>query len=129
MYKVIEIGEIAPKVKRMVIEAPLIAKKHKPGQFVIIINSESGERIPLTVADKDVDNGTITLIFQEVGKSTVEMGMRVAGDDIFDVVGPLGKDTHIEEFGTVVCVGGGIGTAPIYPITKALKECGNHRRF
>ena len=95
MYKIVDIKEISPSVQRMVIEAPLIAKKHRPGQFVIVINTEKGERIPLTVADKDKKKGHIVLIFQEVGKSTKEMGLRKAGEELFDVVGPLGRETHI----------------------------------
>jgi ferredoxin--NADP+ reductase len=109
----------------MVIEAPLIAKKHRAGQFVIVINSEKGERIPLTIADKNVDKGEIVLIFQEVGMSTMEMGKKKAGEYLFDVVGPLGQPTHIEKFGTVVVIGGGVGTAPAHPITQELKKCGN----
>ncbi len=125
MYRIVDIREISPKVQRMVVEAPLIAKKHRPGQFVIVINTEKGERIPLTVADKDVEKGHIVLIFQEVGKSTTEMACRKAGEELFDVVGPLGKPTHIEKVGTVVCIGGGVGTAPMHPITRAMKEVGN----
>ncbi len=126
MYRIVDVQQIGPSVSRMVIEAPLIARKHQPGQFVILINDENGERIPLTVADKDPDKGQIVVIFQEVGKSTRQMALRKAGEHLYDVVGPLGKATHIDKFGTVICVGGGIGTAPIYPITKALKEAGNH---
>lgn len=126
MYRIVDVQQIGPSVSRMAIEAPLIARKHRPGQFVILINDENGERIPLTVADKDPDKGHIVVIFQEVGKSTREMALRKAGEHLFDVVGPLGKATHIDKFGTVICVGGGIGTAPIYPITRAFKEAGNH---
>lgn len=125
-YRIVDVCQIAPNVTRMVIDAPLIAKKHKPGQFVILINGENGERIPLTVADRDPEKGEIVVIFQEVGKSTMEMAALQAGDTMYDVVGPLGKATHIDNFGTVICVGGGIGTAPIYPITRALQEAGNH---
>ena len=126
MYLIKEIKEIAPKIKKMVLDAPLLARKHKAGQFVMVINTEKGERIPLTIADKDPEKGEITLIFQEVGKSTIEMGLRKAGEYIFDVVGPLGKPTHIVNYGTVVCIGGGVGTAPLYPITKKMKETGNY---
>lgn len=126
MYLIKEIEEIAPKIKKMVLDAPLLAKKHKAGQFVMVINTEKGERIPLTIADKDPEKGEITLIFQEVGKSTVEMGLRKPGEYIFDVVGPLGKPTHIVNYGTVVCIGGGVGTAPLYPITEKMKETGNY---
>jgi len=126
VYRILEVKEIVPKTKRMVIEAPLIAKKHRAGQFVIVINSEKGERIPLTIADKNVEKGEIVLIFQEVGMSTMDMGKKKAGDYLFDVVGPLGQPTHIEKFGTVVVIGGGVGTAPAHPITQELKKCGNH---
>ena len=126
MYLIKEIKEIAPKIKKMVLEAPLLAKKHKAGQFVMVINTEKGERIPLTIADKDPEKGEITLVFQEVGKSTIEMGLRKEGEYIYDVVGPLGKPTHIVNYGTVVCIGGGVGTAPLYPITKKMKETGNY---
>ncbi len=126
MYLIKEIKEIAPKIKKMVLEAPILAKKHKAGQFVMVINTEKGERIPLTIADKDPEKGEITLIFQEVGKSTIEMGMRKAGEYVYDVVGPLGRPTHIENYGTVVCMGGGVGTAPLYPIAKKMKEAGNY---
>lgn len=126
MYLIKEIKEIAPKIKKMVIDAPLLAKKHKAGQFVMVINTEKGERIPLTIADKNPEKGEITLIFQEVGKSTIEMGLRKAGEHLFDIVGPLGKPTHIENYGTVVCIGGGVGTAPLYPIAKKMKEEGNY---
>ena len=107
-------------------QAPLIAQARKPGQFVIIsINNEYGERIPLTIADADPEKGTIRLIWQRVGKTTAELADMQAGDKIANVVGPLGKPTHIENFGTVVCVGGGIGNAPLLPIAKALKKAGN----
>ena len=108
------------------VEAPLVAKERKPGQFVIIsINNEYSERIPLTIADADAEKGTICLIWQRVGKTTAEMADLRQGDEIANVTGPLGKPTHIENFGTVVCVGGGIGNAPLLPIAKALKEAGN----
>ncbi len=126
MYLIKEIEQIAPKIKKMVLDAPLLAKKHKAGQFVMVINTEKGERIPLTIADKDPEKGEITLIFQEVGKSTVEMGLRKPGEYVYDVVGPLGKPTHIVNYGTVVCIGGGVGTAPLYPITQKMKETGNY---
>lgn len=116
---------LSDDVFRMKVEAPKIAKKHKPGQFVIIRANEKGERIPLTIADTDVDKGTITLIFQVVGKSTMLLSDLEIGQTILDVCGPLGKPTHIEKFGTVACVGGGIGIAPLYPIAKGLKKAGN----
>ena len=125
MYKILEKQAIAPNVTRYVIDAPLIAKKRLPGQFVIVRVSQQGERIPLTIADADAEKGTITLVVQSVGKSTVEMAMLNQGDLIPDVLGPLGRPTHVEKVGTVLAVGGGIGIAPLYPITKAMKEAGN----
>jgi len=108
------------------IEAPLVARAGKPGQFVIIcINSDYSERIPLTIADADTEKGTIRLIWQRVGKTTAELSDMQTGQEIANVVGPLGRPTHVENFGTCVCVGGGIGIAPLLPITKALKQAGN----
>jgi ferredoxin--NADP+ reductase len=105
------------------VEAPFVARARKPGQFVIIsINNEYGERIPLTIADADSAKGTIRLIWQRVGKTTAELADLQAGDEIAAVVGPLGKPTHLENFGTVVCVGGGIGNVPLLPIATALKK-------
>lgn len=107
------------------ISAPLIAKKAKPGQFVIIKANETGERIPLTMADTDPNKGIITIIYQVVGKSTSLFKSLQVGDSFQDVIGPLGKPTHLEKLGTVVCVGGGTGVAVMHPITRALKEMGN----
>lgn len=112
-------------VKELRVNAPRIAQARRAGQFVIVRANETGERIPLTIADADPDKGTITLIFQEVGKSTMLLGTFEEGDAILDVVGPLGKPTHIEKLGTVVCMGGGIGVAPMHPIAKAMKQAGN----
>ncbi len=108
------------------IEAPLIARKAKPGQFVIIKANETGERIPLTMANTDPDKGTITIIYMVVGKSTALFKTLKVGDAYQDVIGPLGKATHIEKVGTVICVGGGTGVAVLYPITRALRQAGNH---
>jgi len=109
------------------LKAPLIAAARKPGQFVIIsLNNEYAERIPLTIADADPDKGTIRLVWQRVGKTTAEMADLKVGDDIANVAGPLGRPTHIENFGSVVCVGGGIGNAPLLPIARALKQAGNN---
>lgn len=108
------------------IEAPLIAKKAKPGQFVILKATETGERIPLTMADTNREAGTITIIYMVVGKSTALFKTLKVGDGYQDVIGPLGKPTHIEKVGKVVCVGGGTGIAVLHPITRALKEIGNH---
>jgi len=125
MYKILVKQQLAPSVQLFEVAAPLIAKKAQPGQFIILRSNEDGERIPLTIADFNREKGTITLIFQEVGASTVELGQLNAGDSILDLVGPLGRATHIEKIGTVVCVGGGIGIAPVYPIARGMKEAGN----
>ncbi len=124
MPTLLEIKEIAPAFKQYVVEIPEIARKHQAGQFVIILLHDHGERIPLTIADSDAEAGTITLVVQEVGKSTMEMGLMSEGDQI-EVVGPLGTPTHIENFGTCVCVGGGAGIAPLLPIARAMKKAGN----
>jgi ferredoxin--NADP+ reductase len=108
------------------IEAPLIAKKAKPGQFVILKANETGERIPLTMADTNPEKGTITIIYMVVGKSTAIFKSLQVGDGYQDVIGPLGKPTHLEKLGTVVCVGGGTGIAVLHPITRGLKEIGNN---
>ncbi len=126
MFEILEKERISPGVNRMVISAPEIARAHKPGQFIILRTHENGERIPLTVADKDADKGTITLVWQEVGVTTYFMGTMCPGESLQDLCGPLGTATHLEKFGTVVGVGGGIGVAPLYPITKGMKEAGNH---
>jgi len=108
------------------ISAPKIAKKAKPGQFVILKANETGERIPLTMADTNAKKGTLTVIYQVVGKSTALFKSLQVGDRYQDVIGPLGKPTHLEKLGKVVCVGGGTGVAVIHPITRGLKEIGNH---
>jgi ferredoxin--NADP+ reductase len=108
------------------ISAPKIAKKAKPGQFVILKANETGERIPLTMADTNAKKGTLTVIYQVVGKSTALFKALQVGDRFQAVIGPLGKPTHLEKVGTVVCVGGGTGVAVIHPITRGLKEIGNH---
>ncbi|MBN1485680.1 MAG: sulfide/dihydroorotate dehydrogenase-like FAD/NAD-binding protein [Chloroflexia bacterium] len=117
--------DLSPVSKEYLVQAPEIAQKAQPGQFVIVRIDEQGERIPLTIADFDRQTGTITLVVQEIGASTKEMGLLRAGDSFRDVVGPLGVPTHIKNYGTVVCIGGGLGIAPVYPITRALKEAGN----
>ena len=126
MNKIIFAEFIAVDIKKFVIEAPKIAKKRKAGQFVIIRIKEGGERIPLTIADSDSDKGTITIIVQGIGKTTKELNSLETGDTIMDVVGPLGKPSHIENFGTAVSIGGGVGTAIAFPTAVALKEAGNH---
>ncbi len=126
MHKILHKETLGPNVHRYRIEAPEIAKRRKAGQFVIIRVNDQGERIPLTIAGGDPVEGSITLIVQAVGKTTMELADMQVGDSIPDVVGPLGLPTHIEKVGTVLIVGGGIGIAPIYPITQALKAAGNH---
>ena len=116
---------LTPQTKLFVVDAPMIASKVQPGQFIVLRINEEGERIPLTVADFDREEGTLTLIFQEVGKSTFHLGTLEEGDAILDLVGPLGRASEVEDFGTVACVGGGIGVAPVYPIARALKKAGN----
>ncbi|MBC7342202.1 MAG: sulfide/dihydroorotate dehydrogenase-like FAD/NAD-binding protein [Clostridia bacterium] len=125
MYDILRKQELAPSIKLMEIYAPLVAKKAQAGQFIILRLDTDGERIPLTIADFDRDKGTITTIFQEVGFTTKRLGELEAGDRLLDFVGPLGRPTEIEQYGTVVCVGGGVGIAPIYPIARALKQAGN----
>jgi ferredoxin--NADP+ reductase len=125
-HKIVSKKQLSEDVFTADIEAPLVARARKPGQFAIIsINNECSERIPLTIADVDPERGTIRLIWQRVGKTTAELADMQEGDEIANVTGPLGKPTHIENFGIVVCVGGGIGNAPLLPIAKALKEAGN----
>ncbi|MBC7227325.1 MAG: sulfide/dihydroorotate dehydrogenase-like FAD/NAD-binding protein [Thermoflexales bacterium] len=126
MYRILEKQVLSDVTKLMVVEAPHVARKARAGQFVIVRIDEHGERIPLTVADYDREAGTITLIFQEVGKSTMHLGTLNVGDALATLAGPLGHPTEIANYGTVVCVGGGVGIAPIFPIARALKEAGNH---
>ncbi len=116
---------LADRVKKIVVQAERIAQKRKAGQFIILRTTDVGERIPLTIADADPVAGTVTLIFQEVGKSTYELGSMQVGDELADLCGPLGRPTHIENRGIVVVVGGGIGVAPVHPIAQAMKAAGN----
>ena len=125
MHKIIRTDTLAPSMFLMEVEAPKIAHKRKAGQFVILRIDETGERVPFTIADSDVERGTITIVYQVVGKTTDQMSGLKVGDTILDIVGPLGKPTHIEKFGTVCCIGGGTGIAIAYPIAKALGEAGN----
>lgn len=125
MNKIVKKEQFSEKVYKLVVEAPLIAKARRAGHFVIVRVGEKGERVPLTIADSDVEAGTITLVVQTVGYSSTKLCQLNEGDYITDVVGPLGQATHIENFGTVVCAGGGVGVAPMLPIIKALKEAGN----
>lgn len=125
MYKIVSKEQFSEKVFRLRVEAPLIAKAYRAGNFVIVRIGELGERIPLTIAHADAENGVITLVVQKVGKSSSRLCDLNVGDSIADVVGPLGQATHIEKFGTVVCAGGGVGVAPMLPIATALKKAGN----
>jgi NAD(P)H-flavin reductase len=125
MFEIVEKVRLSHTVALFKIKAPGIASKRKAGQFIMLRMNEFGERVPLTIVDSDTDAGTITVIFQEVGKTTSMLGALEKGAGILDVVGPLGKPAHIENFGTAVCIGGGIGIAPVYPIASALKKAGN----
>ena len=125
MYAIVEKRQITSDIFMFRVKAPRIALKRKAGQFIIYRVDGAGERVPLTIADADVEAGTITLYFQAVGTSTLKLAALNEGDEILDLVGPLGKPTHIEKVGTVVCVGGGIGIAPVHPIAQAMKAAGN----
>lgn len=125
MFKILEAQFLAPGIKRFVIEAPRIARKHQAGQFVIVRLYERGERIPLTIERADVERGTISLVVQSVGKTTHLLNALEDGDTILDVVGPLGKPSEIKDFGTVVVIAGGVGAAVAYPTAAALKRAGN----
>jgi ferredoxin--NADP+ reductase len=125
MFQIREARFLAPGIKLLKIDAPLIARKRKAGQFVIIRVHEYGERIPLTIADSDTDASTITIIVQGVGKTTKLINLFEAGDVLLDVVGPLGNPSYVHLFGTVVVIGGGVGTAIAYPTAVAMKQAGN----
>jgi ferredoxin/flavodoxin---NADP+ reductase len=125
MHKIVHAEFIAPDIKRFRIEAPKIAQKRKPGQFVVIRIKDKAERIPLTIVDSDPIEGTVTLVVQGIGKGTKELNALNSGDLIENIVGPLGKGSEIEKYGTVVVVGGGVGTGVAYPTAKALKDAGN----
>ncbi len=125
-FQIVNKEQLSENVFMIDVEAPLVARARKAGQFVIVsAEEEAGERIPLTIAGADAEQGTIRLIFQRVGKATAQMAQFEKGDSLGYVAGPLGQPTHIEKFGTVVCIGGGIGNAPLLPIASALKEAGN----
>ncbi|MEW6308220.1 MAG: sulfide/dihydroorotate dehydrogenase-like FAD/NAD-binding protein [Bacillota bacterium] len=124
MFRILDARTLTPVTKLFVVEAPLVARKTQPGQFIILRLHERGERIPLTIADFDPQAGTVTIVFQEVGKSTRELGVLRAGDAIRDFVGPLGVPADLPGHGTVVCVGGGVGVAPVLPKAKAMHEAG-----
>lgn len=125
MYKILLSKDLVPNVHLYRIEAPAVAKKAQPGQFIIIRIDERGERIPLTVADWDREDGSVTIIVMEVGTTTRRLAQLGTGDNIADFVGPLGLPTHIEKYGTVVCVAGGFAVAPIMPIARAMQQAGN----
>ena len=126
MAKILLKKQLSKDVFMMNLHAPLIAEERSAGQFIILqVDEDYGERIPLTIADANTTDGSITIIFQVVGKSTLQLSKMNEGDDVPALVGPLGRPTHVENFGTVVCVGGGIGVAPMHPIAQALKAAGN----
>jgi ferredoxin--NADP+ reductase len=125
MFRIVKKKELSDMVTLFEIEAKTIAKKAKAGNFFVLRINEQGERIPLTIADFDTDRGTITTVFQKVGKTTHHLGTLNEGDSISDVIGPLGTPSHIENFGKVVCIGGGVGIAPVFPIARALRDAGN----
>jgi ferredoxin--NADP+ reductase len=125
VYKIIAKEKLSPVIDYYRVQAPDLAKKARAGQFVVIRVDEVGERIPLTLADWDEEEGTITLVVQVIGTSTAKLGCLNAGDSISNLVGPLGLPSEIENYGTVVCVGGGVGIAPVHPIARALKKAGN----
>ncbi|MDR2103528.1 MAG: sulfide/dihydroorotate dehydrogenase-like FAD/NAD-binding protein [Treponema sp.] len=126
MYRILEKKQLSAEVYEMTLEAPLIARARRAGQFLIIqLDTDWGERIPLTIADADSAAGTITIVFQTVGATTHYLALKNPGDCLENILGPLGNPTHIEQFGSVVCVGGGIGVAPLFPIVQAMKEKNN----
>ncbi len=125
MYRILAREDLTPNIHLFKVEAPLVAKKAQPGQFVVVRSDEKGERIPLTIADWDKEEENVTIVFMEVGTTTRKLALLNAGDSILDFVGPLGRPTEIEKFGTVVCVAGGFAIATIVPIARAMKEAGN----
>ena len=125
MNKIISKRQFSERVFCFDIEAPLIAQSRKAGNFVIVRVDKNGERMPLTIADADIEKGTIKLVVQQVGLSSTKLCNLNVGDEVADIVGPLGNPTHIENYGTVICAGGGVGVAPMLPIIRALKCAGN----
>jgi ferredoxin--NADP+ reductase len=125
MFKILDKYVLGPKMHYVLMDAPLIAKKAKAGQFVVVRVREQGERIPLTIADFDERQGTVTLVFQEAGKTTTLLAAMKKGDFLQDLLGPQGNPSEIEKYGNVVVIGGGIGVAPVYPLARALKQAGN----
>jgi ferredoxin/flavodoxin---NADP+ reductase len=126
LNKILAKKEICEKIHQFKIEAPHLVEKAKAGQFVILKENEAGERVPMSIGGLDKENGVLTVVIQEVGKTSASMNRMKTGDSFSDVVGPLGVPTHIENFGNCVCIGGGVGIPPIYPIAQALKAAGNH---
>lgn len=126
MFEIVTYKRLSETIFEMEIKAPQIAKKTQAGQFLIVRIDENGERIPLTIADRDIEAGTVTIVVQQIGRSTDQLSEMRAGDFLLDVVGPLGRPSEIENYGTVVVIGGGVGIAPIHPIAQALKAAGNH---
>lgn len=126
MSRILHKKQIAPKIYELLVESPRIAKKAQPGQFVVVMADESGERIPLTIADFDRERGTVTMVLMVVGVSSLKLSKRKAGDNLYAVIGPLGSSSEIERFDTVVVVAGGVGAAPVYPIARAFREAGSH---
>jgi len=129
MYKIVDARGVGLNIKQFVIEAPRIARKHKPGQFIILRLHEKGERIPLTIKSSDPAAGTVTIVVQAIGKTTSLLNCLETGDSILDIVGPLGKPSEIENYGTVVVLAGSVGTAMALPTAYALKQAGNHVVF
>ena len=125
MYDIVKSEKLTPDVIKLEIQAPHIAKKAKAGQFIMVTPTEHGERIPLTMADFSPEKGTVTIAALEVGKTTKQLGRMKAGDKVFSLVGPLGLPTHLQQYGNVVSIGGGIGLALMYPVGRALKQSGN----
>jgi ferredoxin--NADP+ reductase len=125
VYEILAKETLGPVTKLYEVQAPVVAQKGRAGQFVIVRLTEQGERIPLTIADYDRQRGSITLVVQELGKTTLEMGALQVGTPLASVTGPLGIPSEIENYGTVLCVGGGVGIAPVFPIARDLKEAGN----
>ncbi|MDL5501627.1 MAG: sulfide/dihydroorotate dehydrogenase-like FAD/NAD-binding protein, partial [Candidatus Methanoperedens sp.] len=124
-FKILKKQELVPTIHLMDISATRIARKAQPGQFVMLRIDETGERIPLTIADFDRQKETITMIFQAMGKTTTQLSTLKEGNDLLDFIGPLGNPAHIENEGTVILVGGGVGVAPVFPQARAFKEAGN----
>lgn len=124
MNKILHKTELAPKIYELVVEAPRVARKAQPGQFLVVMADERGERIPLTIADFDRSAGTVTMVLMIVGASSLKLSRLEVGDELFALIGPLGQPSEIDDYGTVVLMAGGVGTAPIYPIARALREAG-----